>query len=41
MYLDSQKITEEERQLILRALEDAADRLRAEEDLPDEIGKFG
>ncbi|MBI42105.1 adenylate/guanylate cyclase domain-containing protein [uncultured Marinobacter sp.] len=41
MYLDSQKITEEERQLILRALEDAADGLRAEEDLPDEIGKFG
>jgi hypothetical protein len=33
MYLDSDKITEKERQAILTALEDAADRLRREEDV--------
>ena len=33
MYLDSDKITEKERQSILNALEDAADRLRREEDV--------
>ncbi|SHK62820.1 Adenylate cyclase, class 3 [Marinobacter antarcticus] len=33
MYLDSDKITERERRSILSALEDAADRLRQEEDL--------
>ncbi|QSP94115.1 adenylate cyclase [Marinobacter salinisoli] len=32
MYLDSEKITEKERRTILAALEDAADRLRHEED---------
>lgn len=34
MYLDSDKITERERQTILNALEDAAERLRHEEDTP-------
>jgi len=33
MYLDSDKITERERQAILNALEDAADRLRQEEEI--------
>ena len=32
MYMDSEKITERERKAILAALEDAADRLRIEED---------
>ncbi len=32
MYLDSEKITERERESILSALEDAAERLRQEED---------
>lgn len=40
MYLDSDKITEKERKAILEALEDAADRLRSEEELP-ESGKLG
>ncbi|WP_336368157.1 adenylate/guanylate cyclase domain-containing protein [Marinobacter sp. C2H3] len=35
MYLDSDKITERERRAILQALEDAADKLRSEDDLPD------
>lgn len=33
MYLDSEKITDKERRVILSALEDAADRLRQKEDL--------
>ena len=42
MYLDSDKVTERERQAILRALEDAAERLRTEEDVPEsETGKLG
>jgi len=41
MYLDSQKITDKERKAILRALEDAADRLRSEEEVPEEIEKLG
>ena len=35
MYLDSEKVTEKERRAILKALEDAADRLRAEEEIPE------
>ncbi|MDY6815389.1 MAG: adenylate/guanylate cyclase domain-containing protein [Pseudomonadota bacterium] len=35
MYLDSDKITEKERKAILEALENAADRLRSGEELPD------
>lgn len=34
MYLDSDKVTEREREAILAALEDAAERLRQEEDAP-------
>jgi class 3 adenylate cyclase len=35
MYLDSDKVTEKEREAILNALEDAADRLRRAEDVPE------